>query len=180
MFAFEAIKTIKNSGTIAPSSKFLVKKMIKPISKRDRVIIEFGTGNGCITKGILNKMHPKARLFSFELNEQFSLDAQEKMGADKRLHIINGSAVEFDKILETYGIHQVDQIISSLPLTLLDDKDVYKLLRKAKDALKPGGLFVQFQYSLDKYDTLKMYFSQVKLGFVAINIPPAFIYYCKP
>ena len=117
MFTLEAIKTLKKSGTVAPSSKFLVKKMTKPINDKDNVIVEFGTGNGVITEGILDKMTDKSQILSFELNETFYQDALETLPEDDRLQLLNESALEFDKFLKEQDIEKVDYFVSSLPLS---------------------------------------------------------------
>ena len=148
MFTLEAIKTLKKSGTIAPSSKFLVEKMTKPIDNSDNVIVEFGTGNGVITEGILDKVTDKSQVLSFELNETMYQDALESLPEDDRLQLLNESALEFDKVLEEQNIEQVDYIVSSLPLSLLKKTDIHYLMGKVTNLLGAGGMYIQYQYSL--------------------------------
>ena len=178
MFTLEAIKTLKKSGTLAPSSKFLVEKMTKPIDDTDNVIVEFGTGNGVITEGILDKITDKSQILSFELNEAMYKDALESLPEDDRLQLLNESALEFDKILQDQDIEQVDYFVSSLPLSLLKKADIHYLMNKVTSLMSYGGMFIQYQYSLGKRDMLKGYFPSVRLGFTPLNFPPAFIYYC--
>jgi phospholipid N-methyltransferase len=178
MFTIEAIKTLKNSGTVAPSSKFLVKKMTKPIDNSDNVIVEFGTGNGVITEGILDKITNKSQIISFELNETMYQDAKESLPEDVRLQLLNSSALEFDKVLKEQKIEKVDYFISSLPLSLFKKSDIHNLMTKVTQLLNYGGMFIQYQYSLGKRDLLKEYFPSIRLGFTPLNFPPAFIYYC--
>lgn len=179
MFSLEAIKSLKKSGTITPSSRFLVDKMTKNICKQDNVIIEFGTGDGKITKTILNKASSGSKVLSFELNKVMFQKAKAELPEDIRLSVFNDSAQNFDSVLENYNIDQVNYFISSLPLSLLNKKDVLSLLEKVTRYLHPDGMFIQYQYSLDKLDMLKSHFTDVKTRFTPLNIPPAFIYYCK-
>ena len=53
-FFNEFLKERKTVGAVAPSSKFLMKRMFAPIDfdKAD-VIVELGPGNGVFTKGLL-------------------------------------------------------------------------------------------------------------------------------
>ena len=178
MFTLEAIKTLKKSGTVAPSSKFLVKKMTKPINDKDNVIVEFGTGNGVITEGILDKITDNSQILSFELNEAMYQDALETLPEDDRLQLLNESALEFDKFLKEQDIEKVDYFVSSLPLSLLKKADIHYLMNKVTGLLSYGGMFIQYQYSLGRRDLLKGYFPNVRLGFTPLNFPPAFIYYC--
>ena len=179
MFSLEAIKTLKKSGTVTPSSRFLVDKMTKNICDQDNVIIEFGTGNGKITKTILTKTSSRSKVFSFELNQTMFKKANVILPKDDRLCVIHDSAHNFDNVLKEHDIEKVDYFISSLPLSLLKNKDIESLLSKVNRHLCSDGVFVQYQYSLDKLDLLKSHFSDVKVRFTPLNIPPAFIYYCK-
>ena len=179
MFSLEAIKSIRESGTIVASSRFLVDKMTKNIKDQDNVIIEFGTGDEKITKTILKKTSCDSKVLSFELNQIMFKKANVILPQDNRLCVINDSAQNFDHVLKEHHIKKVDYFISSLPLSLLKKTDIESLLSKVNQHLHSGGMFIQYQYSLDKLDLLKSHFSDVKVRFTPLNIPPAFIYYCK-
>lgn len=179
MFSVEAIKNLRNSGSVVPSSRFLVDKMTRSINGEDHVIVEFGTGNGKITKNILQKKSLRSKLISFELNPSMHEKAQLKLPEDDKFWLINGSAFAFDQFLEQHQIEKVDQFISSLPLSLLNENDIENLLAKVKAHLHPQGVFIQYQYSLDKYDLLRSHFKEVKLSFTPLNFPPAFVYRCS-
>jgi len=180
MFFTEAITTIKQSGTVAPSSSFLVRKMIEPINfNKKNVIVEFGTGNGCITNVLLERLGRNSKIYSFELNENFFSQCLRKLPKDNRLHILNQSALAFDEILKERGIEKVDYFVSSLPLSLFDEKDIDLLLSKINSTMKPNGKFIQFQYSLGKYNVIKKKFPKINLDFTLFNLPPAFIYSCQ-
>lgn len=70
VFFLEAIKDIKTIGSITGSSKQLIEKMIKPIPFENKLqIVEFGAGDGCITRAIQSKLSIGSHLKSFELNE---------------------------------------------------------------------------------------------------------------
>ena len=60
-------KEKKMVGAMAPSSRFLAKKMLKNIDfENARILIELGPGNGVFTEKIIEKMHPDAKLLVFE------------------------------------------------------------------------------------------------------------------
>lgn len=180
MFFTEAIATIKQSGTVAPSSNFLIRKMIEPINfDKKNVIVEFGTGNGCITNVLLEKLSENSKIYSFELNENFFTQSLRILPKDGRLHILNQSALAFDEILREKGIEKVDYFVSSLPLSLFEEEDIELLLNKINATMKPNGKFIQFQYSLGKYSILKNFFPKINLDFTLLNLPPAFIYSCQ-
>lgn len=178
-FFTTSIKSIKQTGIISPSSRHLVNDMIKNIEfDEDQIILEFGTGDGCMTEAILEGMGEGSHLISFELNDDFYHYAVDKFKTDPRIEIHQDNALNFDDSAYLDNRSSVDYVISSLPLTLLKQKDVNKLLKKVKSRLKPGGKFIQYQYSLGKLGDLKKVFSDVSLNYTLLNIPPAFVYTC--
>ncbi len=171
------IKSFKTSGTITPSSKVLIKALLAPIDFEEaRCIVELGPGTGCVTHAILQRMHPDCVLICFEVNSDFveQLSAIE----DPRLHVVNCCASSIRTVLDELGIEEADHIVSSLPLALIDNVVVKKILASVRANLREGGRFLQYQYSLSNYSELKPIFSNVKLDFTFRNMPPAFVYEC--
>ena len=179
-FSLEHINTFRKSGTIAPSSKSLINKCLKEINfEENQVIIEFGIGNGCITEEILKRMKQNSKILCFEINEKFCEQCQDKFSKYKNIEVINSSALNFPDILQEKGIVKVDFFISSLPLSMLKNKDVKELFVKVNTYLKRQGAYVQYQYSLDKHKLMKDNFREVNIDFTWLNLPPAFVYNCK-
>ena len=179
LFVKEVINSIKHIGAIAPSSKYLANNIIKHINFEDnQIIMEFGCGNGAITKQILKKMHSSSRLISLEINDPFMKHCQDKFKVYDNFEIYNHCAIEFDLLLKQLEIEKVDYLISSLPLAILNKADLDVLFKKIPQYLINDGSFLQYQYSLNKYKFLKSVFDSVKLGFTPINLPPAFVYKC--
>ena len=178
-FLGEFIKERKIVGAIAPSSKFLMKKMIAPIDfQKADVIVELGPGNGVFTKSILERMKQTSKLFSFELNTPF-YEHISSIIDDKRLILINDTAEKIDMHLEKHGIGKVDYIVSSLPFTVIPKEVKLTIIDKCVKQLKEDGMFIQFQYSLNAKKLLSSKFSQIKIDFSALNFPPAFVYKCR-
>lgn len=175
--SIKLIKNIKTSGTITPSSKNLVRRMLAPIDfSSARCIVELGPGNGCLTRSLLKRMHPDCVLVCLEVNNEFV--AQLNSVEDARLHVYNACASSIREILDGLGLDQVDYVVSSLPLAIIDDEVVANILAEVKSNLKEGGRFLQYQYSLANYSDVKPIFSDVKLRFTLRNMPPAFVYEC--
>ncbi len=178
-FFKEALKSMKTSGSFIPSSKYLVKRIVKNIDfEKSNVIIEFGPGNGIITKEILNRLNPNAILLSFEINENFYKNI--KQIDHKQLIVLNVSAEDVQVEIEKRGFKKVDAVISSLPLSLLPKELSNSIIKKSHIILKDKGQFVQFQYSVNFLKQFKSIFeNKVKLEFEPLNFPPAFVYICK-
>ena len=176
-FFREFLKNGKGVGSVYPSSRFLQRKMVSTVNFKDAAcIVEFGPGEGCITRQIIKRMGPNTQLFSFEMNEMF-IDRFLKFD-DPRVHILHDSAENFGKYLQEHGISHADYIISSLPLTNFPVELKESILDNAIKGLAPGGIYMQYQYSTSAFKMLKQKFNKVKMGFIPINIPPAFVYTC--
>lgn len=178
-FFKEAISTIKTSGTIKPSSKYLIKDCLKDIDfEKSKTIFEFGSGDGCITQELASRMCDNTELYSFETNPKFYTHCFDKFSTKNNVHLLNSSAFEFDDVLRESSVNQVDCIVSSLPLALFKKTEVKNLLNKAYKYLKSGGVFIQYQYSLREYRELRKTFDSVDIDLTLRNLPPAFIYEC--
>ena len=92
--------------------------------------------------------------------------------------MFNACASSIREILSEVGVAELDYVVSSLPLALIDDVVVQAILNSIGSNLKAGGRFLQYQYSLANYSDVKPLFSDVKLGFALRNMPPAFVYDC--
>jgi len=71
-------------------------------------------------------MRPDCRLICFELSNDFI--AWLAALNDPRLYVYNACASSIRRILDGLSIQQVDHIVSSLPLALLDDAMLQNIL----------------------------------------------------
>ena len=174
-----AVKNIKTSGTIAPSSRFLAQKMLKRIDfTTSKVIVELGPGNGVITHQILKKISPDAQLICFEVNDDF-YNHIKKIN-HPRLTVLKVSAEDIEIELQKIGHTKACHIVSSLPLSIIPKEISHSILENSLRVLKKNGTFIQYQYSLTYYKYLKTVFKDaISLDFEVLNIPPAFVYRCK-
>lgn len=169
-FLLEFFKNWTVTGSITPSSRFLIDKMLSNVNfSTAKVIVELGAGEGCVTKEILRRMKKSVKLFSFEINPSFCKLLKEIN--DKRLIVVNDSAENLQKYVKLS-----DYVISSLPLGSLPERVGDKITQEVAKVLK-FGKYIQYQYSLKSYGKLKSLFN-VKLDFTLFNLPPAFVYVC--
>jgi phospholipid N-methyltransferase len=178
-FFKEAIKDLKSSGTVTPSSRFLAARMLKGIdfSQAD-VLVELGPGNGAITEFILKKIAPTATLICFEINDNFY--SQLAAVNNPQLIVVRASAEKMKEELQQLGFSKTSHIISSLPLTNIPDEISDTILKVSFETLELEGTFIQYQYSLTYFKKLKAVFKQaISLEFEPLNFPPAFVYCCK-
>lgn len=171
------IAHIRTSGTIVRSSPYLINRLLRSIDfTRARTIVQLGAGTGCITRAILKRMRPDARLIVLELNEAFIEECREIR--DRRMTMRHACATTLPHVLLEMGLTHADHVVSSLPLAIMDEALVEQILEVSQTALAPGGMFLQYQYSLKHHAALQQRYDDVQLGFTLANIPPAFVYEC--
>lgn len=177
-FLAESLRNFSTIGAVAPCSPAGAEKMVEPIDfTKARTIVEFGGGTGPVTKEILKRAHPNAHIFVFEINDAF-VDTLENI-KDSRLKVLHASAADAEGKLRELGMDKADCVISTLPLAVLKDEVVEGVFRAIKSILKPGGLYTQIQYGPFLKSRIEKEFGEVKTLFVALNMPPAFVYVCE-
>jgi phospholipid N-methyltransferase len=174
-FFRESLKNMKTTGSVTHSSKFLCRGMIKPVNFHDAtLIVELGAGDGVITKHILKKMRPDAKLLVFEVNKKFCKKVREKID-DERMILIEDSAEHLPEHLERLGLPKVEFIVSAIPFVALPKEVTWKILKVCKENLIQGGLYIQMHYSLVLKKTYERIFGNVSIDFIPVNVPPAFV-----
>lgn len=176
-FIKESLKNIKKVGTVFPSSKHVVEKMVAPINFEEKLIIlELGSGSGVITKRLLEKMSYNSKLLCFETNKKFYQEL--KKINDNKMILINQSAEKMKEYLDKYEIEKVDYIVSSVPLLTLPKEVTNKILSISVEILGESGQLIQLQYTKLLAKKLKSYYNQIYIQFTPKYYLPAFIYTC--
>ena len=171
------LANIRTSGTIVRSSPYLISRLLRSIDfSQARTVVQLGLGTGCITRELLKRLHPDARLIAIEVNRVFIDDCDIH---DARLILRHACASTVRGLLADLGISQIDYVVSSLPLAIMDDGLVERILSASQSLLTDDGMFVQYQYSLSQRSALERRFRDVRVGFTLANIPPAFVYECS-
>lgn len=177
-FFLQALNSLPKTGALMPSSRFLAGKMMQYVDfEQARFLVELGAGNGTITRRLLERMRPDARLVVFEINAEFCKELNAI--PDPRLEVRQESACALQDYLgRDPEAQSPDVILSGLPLAILPTALKDDVLRYSAQALKPSGYFIQFQYSTRSRRLLKRHFSQVRMANCPLNFPPAVIYTC--
>jgi phospholipid N-methyltransferase len=137
-FFLEGLKDIQTVGTIARTSTFAAKQMIRQINFANTdCIVEFGAGDGVITKCILEKMRKDAILLSFEVNTSFC-EILNQIN-DPRLVVINDSAEKVADYLRQNGRQEADYVISAIPFAAIPPEVGQVIVDQARNVLKKGG-----------------------------------------
>mgnify|MGYP001566084257 CR=1 FL=1 len=177
-FFAESLKNLKTIGAVVPCSSVSARKMTGPIDfSKAKTIVELGGGTGAVTREILKRLSPNAKLIVFETNRNFVTIL--KNIDDVRLTIIEGSAAHMASHLKGMDVREADYVISTLPLVNMGKGTEEKILEAVRGVLGAEGRYVQIQYSLVSKNRIKQKFGNVKVDFTPLNFPPAFFYICE-
>ncbi|MDX6770967.1 MAG: rRNA adenine N-6-methyltransferase family protein, partial [Elusimicrobiota bacterium] len=164
-------------AAVTPSSKYIVEKVVKAMNLAEaKVVVEYGAAQGVITRRILEKMRPDAKLVAVEFNQKLYEELVSTV-KDPRLLAVHGDVREIDKILAKLGVEgPVDAVTSGVPFSYFSNRGRHELLLKTSEILRPGGRFVPYQVTTHLIPLLKDYFSDVDTQFEVRNIPPHFVF----
>lgn len=175
VFLRQFIRNPRTVGSMVPSSRFLVDKMLAGVPwDRCRTVVELGPGTGQVTSGILARMPAGGSLLLFEREAVFRESLAERF---PRVELFP-EATQLEQVIQERGQGPVDAVLSGLPFALMPPDRRREILDQVHACLVPGGRFVAFQYSLLLLRELRERFSTVSVRFTPLNLPPAFVYTC--
>ena len=177
-FLKEGLRHIKTTGTVFRSGRALCEAAVDRIDfDQARLIVETGAGDGVITRYILERMHPDAKVLAFELSPDLCANMREI--GDDRLIVAEASAEELPEWLDRLGVPQADAIVCSLPFAALPAEVGQNIINYSYQRLRPGGPYNQVHYSLKRLPWYRETFDSVEKKRIWKNMPPAWVIYCK-
>lgn len=179
LFGRNFIKHPKMLGSLIPSSRFLVNKVLNEVDwDHARVFLEYGPGVGTFTTEILRRMHPDAVLVVLETNVDFVRFLRGKV-RDDRLHVVHGSAADAGAALTRLSLSHADYVISGIPYTTMPAEVREAILRTTHAVLHPNGAFLVYQFTRTVLPYLERVFGMVRQDFEPLNVMPARLFYCR-
>ncbi|KIL38073.1 phospholipid methyltransferase [Gordoniibacillus kamchatkensis] len=176
MFLFKYFRASRQIGSVTPSSQALAAKMVAHVPWDGvKAVAELGAGTGAITSMIRKANRGGADVLLFEKDPDF----RHKLQLEYPEYRCCSDALRIREEMETNRIGQLDAIVSGLPFFNFAEEMRRQLLEQIDLALKPGGLFVAFQYSLQMKAALSRKWTLETIYFVLWNLPPAFVYVCR-
>lgn len=167
-----------NIASIKPSSRYVVEDICKIIDfSSDIIVVEYGPGNGVITKSILGRMSENSRLIVVETNNRLAKNL--KGIEDSRLIVVLDSAHNITNILQRYNIGSVNYVVSGIPFSMIESSMKRKIVEDTRKILSDRGYFIVYQFRKGVLRHLSRSFSSIKAKFELRNIPPLFIFYAK-
>lgn len=147
-------------------------------------VVELGAGTGAMSDPIRDRLGPDARHLAVELDADLVAHLRETR---PWLDVVQGDALDFDRLLDEAGIGAVDAVICSLPWALFPPAARRALIRSIAARLVPNGAFSTITTWLalphrvrDLRGALDAVFDEVvETATVWRNPPPARLFVCR-
>lgn len=167
-------------ASVTPSSRFLARAVAAHIpAGYAGTIIELGAGTGVITRELLSRVSPEARIIVVENDPDFAALLREKYTCSS-VSVSETDAVDMLALARAEGLERVDYIISGLPTPSLKAADRERLFSGVRRILGSQGVFIQItEFPLVYYRFYKRFFESVRFSFVPWNMPPGGVYTCS-
>jgi len=164
-------------GSIIPSSRVLIQKMLGPVDwENTKLFVEYGPGVGTFTRPILELLGEDAKLLTIDTNADFTKYLKESID-DERLITVTGSAADVEKILADRGLEKADYVLSGLPFSTLPPGVGDAIAEATAKVIRPGGAFLVYQFSPKVRDFIAPHFERLERGFEWVNVPPATLFW---
>ncbi|MEC7751951.1 MAG: methyltransferase domain-containing protein [Myxococcota bacterium] len=183
-FFREFLRDPTQTGAVMPSGQQLCRLLAQTAGVPEaKVVLEFGTGTGVVTREIARQLPGDGRFIGIEINPEMA-KATQALCSD--VEVVNRNAADAPEILRERGFRSCDCIVSGLPWASFPEALQDELLQGAVTALRPGGRFVTFAYlhalptpAAKRFrEKLGHYFAAVgKTSAVWANVPPALVYW---
>jgi phospholipid N-methyltransferase len=164
-------------GSVIPSSKLLIDKMLGPVRWHEvKLFVEYGPGVGTFTRPVLDRLPADAKLIAIDTNPDF-IEYLEKDIDDDRLIAVAGSAADVQSIIEAHGFDRADYVLSGLPFSTLPPGVGAAIGEATASVVRPGGAFLVYQFSPKVREFIAPHFERIDRGFEWINVPPATLFW---
>ena len=164
-------------GSVIPSSKVLIDRMLGPVKWDEvKLFVEYGPGVGTFTRPILDRLAPDAKLIAIDTNEDFIAYLKKDID-DPRLIAVHGSAAEVEQIVADHGFAHADYVVSGLPFSTLPPGVGQAIGAATSRVIRAGGAFLVYQFSPKVRDFIAPHFERIDRGFEWINVPPATLFW---
>ncbi len=164
-------------GSIIPSSRFTVNRMLGPVDWDDcRLFVEYGPGVGTFCRPVLERLRRDGQLIVIDTNPLF-IDYLRKTISDSRFVAVHGSAADVEDIVRAHGHAHADYVLSGLPFSTLPDGVGPEIAAATHRILRPGGAFLVYQFSARARDYMARHFKRIDAGFELLNVLPCKLFW---
>ncbi len=164
-------------GSIIPSSRFTIDKMLAPVKWDECVLfVEYGPGVGTFCRPVLDRLRRDGELIVIDTNPLY-IDYLRATIRDSRFTAVLGSADDVEEIVRAHGHDHADYVLSGLPFSTLPEGVGPAIAAATHRVLRPGGAFLIYQFSACARNFIARHFSAIDQGFEWRNVLPCRLYW---
>ena len=157
-------------GSIIPSSRFTIDRMLKPVKWDEcQLFVEYGPGVGTFCRPVLDRLRRDGRLIVIDTNPLY-IDYLKATISDSRFIPVLGSAADVEDIVHAHGFDHADYVLSGLPFSTLPDGVGPAIAAATHRVLRPGGAFLVYQFSARARDFMARHFTRIDADFEPLNV----------
>ena len=109
VFFKEGLKDYGEVGAWVPSSRYTIQRIIRALAPTDRFIVEYGAGDGIITKALLHWLPAEGRVIAVEINSKLAIELGRI--EDSRLRVLQEDARVVSRRLVSLGLPRIDTFV---------------------------------------------------------------------
>jgi phospholipid N-methyltransferase len=164
-------------GSIIPSSRFTIAKMLAPVNWDEcELFVEYGPGVGTFCRPVLDRLRRDGALIVIDTNPLY-IDYLRATIADSRFHAVLGSAADVEEIVRAHGHDHADYVLSGLPFSTLPDGVGPAIAAATWRVLRPGGAFLVYQFTAKARAFMERHFKRIDAGFELWNVLPCCLFW---
>lgn len=167
----------KMVGSIIPSSRFTIDKMLEPVKWDEcQLFVEYGPGVGTFCRPVLERLRRDGALIVIDTNPLF-IEYLRRTIRDSRFSAVLGSAADVEAIVRAHGHDHADYVLSGLPFSTLPQGIGPAIVAATHRVLRPGGAFLVYQFSAMVRDYMAEHFARIEQGFELLNVLPCRLFW---
>jgi phospholipid N-methyltransferase len=164
-------------GSIIPSSKFTIRKMLAPVKWDEcKLFVEYGPGVGTFCRPVLERLRRDGMLIVIDTNPLY-IDYLKATISDGRFVPVLGSATDVEAIVRAHGYDHADYVLSGLPFSTLPNGVGPEIAAATHRVLRPGGAFLVYQFKAKARDFMAKHFRRIDQGFEWLNVLPCRLFW---
>ena len=177
VFAEGFVKHPVMVGSIIPSSRFTVEKMLAPVDwNQCKLFVEYGPGVGTFCRPVLDRLRRDGALIVIDTNPLY-IDYLRATITDSRFTAVLGSAEDVEAIVRAHGHDHADYVLSGLPFKNLPAGVGPGIVSATHTVLRPGGAFLVYQFSGRAREYMARKFARIDSGYEPLNILPCRLFW---
>jgi phospholipid N-methyltransferase len=185
-FLSSAVRSPSVIGAVAPSGTALSDLLASVAPDHgEPVVVELGPGTGVVSAALRRRLPSGARHIAVEIDPGM---VEHLRRTRPWLEVVQGDALNLQKLLADAGVDHVDAVVSGLPWTLFAHDAQLGIIEQVTRVLAPGAMFTTFAYShVTRMPTQRRFRGVLEQAFQEVrvtptvwrNLPPALAYQCR-